>query len=342
MEEIKVNMESHISHIQFKHCILNASGPRCTEFTELKSLDNSLSGGVVTKSATLSKREGNVSPRYYGNELGSINSMGLPNKGVDFYIRTSKSISKPYIISVSGLTLEDNKEIIKRILVSVVKNNSKIDGLEINLSCPNIIGKGQLGYNFEEMELFLKTIFEIIEKYRNEHSKPRGINTRNRKIQKFPIIGIKLPPYFELNHFKIVSKIISNYPLDFITCINSIGNGLIVNYETEETYIKPKDGIGGIGGVYVKPTGLSNVRNFYLEFQKLKLKTKIIGCGGIKNGTDIFEYILCGADIVQIGTQFYEENTKCFERLIDEFNKILNIKKYKSLDDFKGKLKTIN
>ena len=100
--------------------------------------------------------------------------------------------------------------------------------------------------------------------------------------------------------------------------------------------------MGGIGGQYIKPIGLSNVRNFYLEFQKQNLKIDVIGCGGIETGEDIFEYILCGASAVQIGTQFYREGIKCFSRLQQELKDIMSKKGYRCLEDFKGKLKIIN
>ena len=59
--------------------------------------------------------------------------MGLPNLGYKFYIDISKTIQKPYLISVNGLTLSDTKEIIRNIIQDV-----NITGIEINLSCPNI------------------------------------------------------------------------------------------------------------------------------------------------------------------------------------------------------------
>ena len=129
------------------------------------------------------------------------------------------------------------------------------------------------------------------------------------------------------------------YPLDYITCINSIGNGLIVDFETEKIVIKPKDGFGGIGGSYVKPTGLANVRKFYEIFQREGSKIKIVGCGGVESGRDVFEYILCGAEVVQVGTQFYKEGGRCFSRLENELGRIMEDKGYSTLEEFRGKLR---
>ena len=320
------NLSVYLGKTKLSSCITNASGPKCTTSEELTNLDNSESGYVLTKSSTLHEREGNPKPRYYDNILGSINSMGLPNLGHNFYIEESRNIkNKPYIISVCGLTLDDTLNILNNIFQSVKEQNYKIAGVEINLSCPNIIGKGQLGYDFNKMDQYLKTIFDL------------------DIIKHLPnfIIGVKLPPYFDLHQFGEVTDILEKYRIDFVTCINSIGNGLIIDSEKEEILIKPKGGMGGIGGKYVKPTGLSNVRNFYLQFKKRNLKIDIIGCGGIENGEDVFDYILCGATLVQVGTQFYKEGCELFYRLNTELLKIMKKKNYKNLEDFRGKLKTI-
>ena len=315
-----MSLKTNIGFQLLDSCIYNASGPRCTTLKELIHLDKSQSSIVLSKSATLLNRLGNAKPRYYHNELGSINSMGLPNEGYQYYINSAKVIHKPYLISVNGLTLQDTKIIIQNILLA-----DKINGIEINLSCPNIIGKGQIAYDLVEMERYLREIFLII----NQWSYPF-------------LVGLKLPPYFDLHWYPQITNIIKKFPIHYITCINSLGNGLLVDSDTEYTVIKPKGGMGGIGGKYIKPIGLSNVRNFYLEFQKQNLKIDIIGCGGIETGEDIFEYILCGASAVQIGTQFYREGFKCFSRLQGELRDIMSKKGYLKLSEFQGKLKVIN
>ena len=314
-----------LGNLKFPSCIFNASGPLCSTEKELLNLNNSDSCIVLSKSSTLENRLGNPKPRYFDNDLGSINSMGLPNLGYKFYIDMAKKIDKIYFISVNGLTLDDTKTIIKDIYNSKNLVN-QVNGIEINLSCPNIIGKGQLAYDLEKMNQYLKEIFLVIEEY-NLHDSF--------------ITGIKLPPYFDLHWFPLVTDILEKYPINFITCINSIGNGLVIDYMKEETVIRPKNGMGGIGGKYIKPTGLANVRNFYLEFQKRKLDIKIIGVGGIETGIDAFEYILAGADFLQIGTQFYKEGVNCFRRINDELNNIMTEKNYLDINEFKGKLKLI-
>ena len=309
---------SKLGDINLDSCICNASGPNCTELDELQKIDSSRSCMVLSKSSTFEYRQGNPEPRYWEDSRGSINSMGLPNKGISYYLSVSDQIKKPYFISISGLCLSENIKILERIKL----NLQGLSGLEINLSCPNIIGKGQLAYDFDMMDGYLEKIFKEV-----------------RSFDCDICIGVKLPPYFDFWQFENVSQILMKYPLDYITCINSIGNGLIVDIETERTVITPKNGFGGIGGSYVKPTGLSNVRKFHEIFKREGSGIKIVGCGGIETGKDVFEYILCGAEIVQVGTQFYREGEKCFSRLESELEEIMDDKGYRGLDEFRGKLK---
>ncbi|MCH2045620.1 MAG: dihydroorotate oxidase, partial [Saprospiraceae bacterium] len=186
----------------------------------------------------------------------------------------------------------------------------------LNLSCPNVPGKPQTAYDFEQTERVLEAV---------------------SKFDKHPL-GVKLPPYFDLIHFEAMANILNRYPIQFVTCINSIGNALIIDPQEERVVIRPKDGFGGLGGDYIKPTALANVRQFYL---RLRDDIQVIACGGVKNAWDAFEHILCGAAAVQIGTQLMREGGECFGRLSAELKQIMQDKGYQSLSDFRGKLKTV-
>ena len=312
-------LHTKIGKLELETCIYNASGPLCTNQEELvKLFESNYTGAVLSKSCTLEPRIGNELPRYYQTKNATINSTGLANLGYQEYIKMSyqfSKYSKPYIISVSGLSLDDNLQII-----SAIENEDYINGLELNLSCPNIIGKPQIGYDFDAVDETLRKIFE---KYHN--------------LNQF--FGLKLPPYFDPIHYDIMADIIRKYPdIDFLTCINSVGNGLIVNPENESVVIKPKNGYGGLGGEIIKPISLANVHAFYT---RLGHKLDIIGCGGVTNGEDIFEHILCGASAVQVGSQYQREGIECFYRLDNELRKVMKNKGYKKIEEFKGKLKYV-
>lgn len=310
-----VSLHTKVANISFQNCLFNASGPRCTIAEDLHALGKSTAGAILSKSATLALRTGNPAPRYIENDLGSINSMGLPNQGYEFYAQMAADLqvyNKPYWVSLAGLTLENNLTMLK-----VLHQVEGIQAIELNLSCPNVPGKPQTGYDFERTQYVLDQVCQL---------------------EGHPL-GIKLPPYFDLIHFEQMAAILNQYPIQFVTCVNSIGNGLVIDVAKEQVVIKPKHGFGGIGGDYIKPTALANVRQFYI---RLRDDIQVIGCGGVKTGTDAFEHLLCGAAAVQIGTQLMREGTDCFTRIEAELKTVMEQKGYTSIEDFRGKLQSID
>ena len=88
---------------------MNAAGVCCYDRNELEKMIHSEAGTFVTKSATLNPREGNPQPRYYDTELGCINSMGLPNLGINYYLEylleLQERLPERYILSVHDRTV---------------------------------------------------------------------------------------------------------------------------------------------------------------------------------------------------------------------------------------------
>jgi dihydroorotate dehydrogenase (fumarate) len=111
--------------------------------------------------------------------------------------------------------------------------------------------------------------------------------------------GVKLPPYFDFAHYAMMAKVLLDFPIDFITCTNSVGNALMLDSETHRPVVKPNNGFAGLAGAAIKPIALANVRKFY---ELVGDKIQIVGCGGISNGIDAYEFALCGASAVQIAT----------------------------------------
>jgi dihydroorotate dehydrogenase (fumarate) len=96
--------------------------------------------------------------------------------------------------------------------------------------------------------------------------------------------------------------------------------------------------MGGLGGDFVKPLALGNVWNFY---NRLQGKVDIVGVGGVRTGKDAFEFLLAGADAVQIGTTWAQEGIGSFQRISDEFDQIMSEHGYAEIKSAKGKLKTL-
>ena len=163
---------------------------------------SSKSGAVLAKSATLVAQKGNDLPRYV-NEIdlgpvacmGSMNSEGLPNLGFDYYnsaenaadVLAAMNEPKPFILSLSGLKLADNIDMIK----SALKNDAAAS-IELNLACPNIPGKPTIAYDFAQMADVLTAVGKI-----------RGIRSKP--------LGVKLAPYFDMPHMAEAANIINRW-----------------------------------------------------------------------------------------------------------------------------------
>ena len=314
-----------IAGISLDNCILNAAG--CWDVTEKELLDlnQSVAGAIVTKSSTINPRKGNPKPRWYYNNETSINSMGVPNMGYKFYMNfpNKYEITKPYIQSIIPFDKKEMIQILTEIDIEC-RNNSNVKEkkrlIELNLSCPNLINKSVVGTNFHELEQYLDSI--------------------NQARLSNILLGLKLPPYFELNQWDTISHLIYKSPkVQFITCCNSLSNGLIIDPINETTCIYPKKGMGGIGGRSMKPIALSNVWNFYQRFGDT---IDIIGCGGVQSATDVFEHILCGANAVQVGTELAEHGPDVLESYSIMLSTLMSAKQYNNINKFKGKLRVIS
>lgn len=302
-----------IAGVRFSSCFMNAAGALCVTREELEALGRSRAGAIVTKSMTLEPRQGNPEPRYYGFPSGSINSMGLPNLGYRTYaqiIPDLRQFQKPVIASIAGFSEEDF------VTIATLITESRPDLIEVNLSCPNVPGEPQIGYDAETSERLLKRV---------------------RKVVSVPM-GVKLPPYFDPAHQEKMARVLEQVGVDFLSLINSVGNGLVVDPEKETVVIKPKGGFGGLGGTLIKPVALANVRAFWKLFGG---RLPIIGTGGVVNGRDAFEHLLCGASAVQVGTLLVEEGLGVFERLERELAALLARKGYESPAACRGKLREL-
>ncbi len=308
-----MNFSMTIAGVTFPSCFMNASGALCMTREELLALGRSRAGAIVTKSMTVEPRAGNPEPRYVGFSGGSINSMGLPNLGYLAYaelIPELKQFGKPVIASIAGLCEDDF------LTMARVINQAKPDLIEVNLSCPNIPGKPQIAYDPVDSERLLKRV---------------------RPLITVPM-GVKLPPYFDPAHHAVMAEVIGRCGVDYLNLINSVGNGLVIDPKRETPVIKPKGGFGGLGGSLIKPVALANVRAFW---KLLGGRIPIIGTGGVGEGLDAFEHVLCGASAVQVGTVLVEEGLGVFERLERELEAELASRGGRPVADYRGRLKEL-
>lgn len=281
-------MKTTIAGVDFPNPFFNASGVNCTTKEELDALRKSGIGGVWTKTTTLAPRVGNPHPRVFtiGDPLLSGNSVGLANNGISDMLEIIEDTHldgsvQPYVLSIGG---PDTNDIVS--MIDIAKDVPGVAAIEINPSCPNLEGKSMLAFDFEEFESVLLEV------------KNTGVTVP---------IGLKLPYYQDINHFKQVVNIIKKTDglVRFITCINGMP-GLVLddkyNARTVANY-----GITGLGGDILLPFALGNISTFYRLFQENNVKCDIIGCGGVNTAMDAFRMIWVGAKGVQLGTRLLIE-----------------------------------
>ena len=195
-----VSTATKVGQFTFANCLMNAAGVHCMTKEELAEVEASAAGSFVTKTGTLEARPGNPEPRYVNVPLGSINSMGLPNNGFEYYLDyvielQKQPNTKNHFLSLVGLSPEETHTILKKV------QESDYEGLvELNLSCPNVPGKPQIAYDFETTTEILTEVFSYF-------TKP---------------LGVKLPPYFDIVHFDQAAAVFNQFPLVFVNCVNSI------------------------------------------------------------------------------------------------------------------------
>ena len=279
-----------IDNIIFQGHILNASGCWCDTREKIIELSKSpVLSGIVSKTCTKYRKDGNPEPNYYFNKKDGLhfNCKGLPNFGYEYYkecfsLLQSESESKsekdkPFILSVAYV--EDYTWILQD-YDNFLKEQNKPGLIELNISCPNLHSR-IAGYHKKDIAFLIGEI--------------RALNLTHVKI------GLKLPPYFELEKIQKIAELLMANPdiVKFIVCCNTIPNAY---YNGKYT---------GVSGKINKYISLGNIKKFKQYFTATTLK--IIGSGGITGEDDIQDYLNAGADFVQLGSGFYNEETNSLQ-----------------------------
>jgi dihydroorotate dehydrogenase (NAD+) catalytic subunit len=253
------------------------------EYTRIKGFSNSDIGAVCLKGTTLEPRLGNKLHRIAETPNGMLNAIGLQNPGTDAVINDiMPGLDKKetrFIINISGSTVEEYGEIARHF------DDSDIDAIEINISCPNVKEGGVAFGNDPEMS------FRVVEICRKNTSKP---------------IITKLSP----NQTDIASNALRciDAGSDGLAVINTV-MGMAIDIEKRKPVIGNNQ--GGLSGPAIKPIALLKVHQVYQVSKKYNIP--IIGQGGIVSANDAIEFIIAGADTVGIGTALFYDPLVCQE-----------------------------
>ncbi|HEX6204580.1 MAG TPA: dihydroorotate dehydrogenase [Solirubrobacterales bacterium] len=264
--------------IELAHPVVNASGTYDAIAARKVFGDELLQAfpfsAFVSKTITPEPRTGNEPQRIWETPAGMINSIGLPNKGLDGFLASDlpqlAKLPVPLIVSV----MATNREAFSR-LVQAVGDRDEVAALELNVSCPNVHSGLIVGENPDETEALLEALRPLTEK---------------------PLI-VKLTP--NVASPEAVAVAAEEGGADAVSLINTL-KASAIDPATGAPALAA--GHGGLSGPAVKPIALHQVR-----VVRAAVELPIVGMGGISNGADASEFLAAGAALVAVGTESFRD-----------------------------------
>ncbi|NVO18738.1 MAG: dihydroorotate dehydrogenase [Bacteroidetes bacterium] len=296
-----------IHKLHLKNPVMSASGtfgygPEFEDFFDVNKL-----GGILTKACTSKNRDGNRYPRMAETPMGMLNSVGLQNKGVDYFIEAIypriKSYDTHIIVNVSDSTIEGYVEVAEKLLPL-----DKIGGIELNISCPNVKEGGMaFGTSCPMAAAVTKAVRRVYPK----------------------TLIVKLSP--NVTSIEEIALAVEGEGADSVSLINTL-LGMAIDAEKRRPLLSTIT--GGLSGPAIKPIALRMV------WQVAKtVKIPVIGMGGISNATDAIEFLLAGATAVQVGTANFIDPSVC-SGIIDGIETYLERHNFNSVTEIIGALRT--
>lgn len=264
------NLAVKIGALDLKNPVLTASGTFGYGEEFAPFIDLGRLGGYIIKGTTLNHREGNPYPRMVETPSGMLNAVGLQNKGVDYFIENIypriRNIRSELIVNVSGAKIEDYVETARRLAPL-----DDVGAIEVNISCPNVKEGGMaFGTTTTGAAEVTKAIRDVYPK----------------------TLIVKLSP--NVTSIADIAKAVEAEGADSVSLINTI-MGMSIDIERRRPHLSTIT--GGLSGPAVRPVAVRMV------WQVAKaVNIPVIGLGGIMNGRDAIEFMLAGANAVEIGT----------------------------------------
>lgn len=301
MADLKIK----IHQLELNNPVLTASGTfgygvEYDDFFNVNQL-----GGIIVKGTTFHPRQGNPYPRMAETPSGMLNTVGLQNGGVDYFVKNLYPALSRYetnvIVNVSGSTIEDYVACAEQI-----NELNKISAIELNISCPNIKEGGMaFGTSCASAEQVVMAV---------------------RKVYSKTLI-VKLSP--NVTDIAEIARAVENAGADSVSLINTL-LGMAINIETQRPVLSTVT--GGLSGPAIKPIALRMVWQV-----SRAVKVPVIGLGGIMNASDAIEFFLAGASAIQVGTANFIDPLVT-TKIISGIGTYLNEHKYNSIQEIIGSL----
>lgn len=276
-----IDLATDVGRLRLANPIMPASGTFSEALADVIDLDRL--GALVAKTVMPEIREGNALPRVAETPMGMLNSIGIPCKGPDAFVRDNipafKRFQPPFVASISAGTAESFAELARRVVAGGA------DVVEANISCPNLEADGHA--------------FAV------DPAATGRVTRALRRAVDGPL-WVKLSP--NAADIAAIAAVAEAEGADAVVVANTI-LGMAVDVTTRRA--KLGAGMGGLSGPAVKPIVLR------MAFQCARaVDIPVIGCGGIATVDDVLEFMIAGASAVQVGTATFRHPTTMIQ-LID-------------------------
>ena len=264
--------------IELEHPIVNGSGTFDAIAAHRAFGDELLErfpfAAFVSKTVTLEPRQGNPPPRLWEVPAGLMNSIGLPNKGLEGYLAEDLPrlalLPVPLIVNVMGFTREQVAE-----LVTAFSAREEVAALELNVSCPNVETGLVMGADPDEVAALLQRVRPLTDK---------------------PLI-VKLTP--NASDVAAVAAAAEQAGATALSLINTL-RGMALDPKTGSSWLGGTT--GGVSGPAVRAIALAQ-----LHAVSQATTIPLIGMGGVQSGRDALDLIRAGADLVAVGTESFRD-----------------------------------
>lgn len=264
--------------LELAHPVINASGTfdaLAAERVFGESLhENFPFAAFVTKTVTLAPRQGNPPPRLWELSGGLLNSIGLPNKGLERFLADDLErlarLPVPLIVNVMASTRDEMAE-----LIAALGDRHEVSALELNVSCPNV--KTGLDLGADPLEL-------------------AALIERVRPLTDTPLI-VKLSP--NVADLATVARAAEDAGASALSLINTL-RGMALHPDRGEPWLGGRT--GGVSGPAVRAVALAQVHSVARA-----VNIPVVGMGGVTRGRDALDLLRAGATLVAVGTENFRD-----------------------------------
>ncbi len=291
-----------VSGLSLSNPSMLASGIMGETGRSLARVSEAGAGAMVTKSIGTERREGHTNPTLVELPFGYINSMGLPNPGIEYFGREMEALDDCEIPVVGSIFAADEDEFC--ILAGKMEDYGA-SAVELNLSCPHARGYGM------ELGVDPEVVKSVVEEVKSSTSLP---------------VFAKLTP--NTHRIVEVGKAVQDGGGDAVVAINTM-RAMAISVEFQRPVLS--NVYGGLSGPAIRPVG---VRAVYELFEELDIP--LIGAGGIEKGEDALEYIMAGASAFQVGSAVGRKGLGVFLEIINDICEFMESNGYYALEDMVG------